>query len=113
DVIADSAMQSLGLYSFRRRLAQLFRISQVRLENLPQHFTGPPIYVGDARIVINVLVQEFSQIAIRLEQIIAVTNQVRWLLARFVSTFDTPICNGFCTGRDHIAYFRVDNISND
>ena len=77
-------MQSLNFNSFCRRLAQLVRIRQVRLEDLPQHFAGPPINLGDARILINVLVQEFSQIAIRLEQIIAVTNQGCWLLARFV-----------------------------
>ena len=84
DVIAHGAMQSLGRNSLRRRLAQHGRIRQVRLENLPQHFAGAPIHFGDARIVINVLVQEFSQIAIRLEQIIAVTNQGHWLLACLV-----------------------------
>ncbi len=53
-------MQSLGFNSFCRRLAQLVRIRQVRLENLLQHFAGAPIYFRDAWIVVDVLVQELS-----------------------------------------------------
>ena len=68
-------MQSLGLNSFRRRLTQFVRIGQIHLENLAKHFACTSIHFRDARIIINVLVQKFSQIAIRLEQIIAITNQ--------------------------------------
>ena len=60
-------MQSLGLNPFRRRLTQFIRIRQVRLEYLPKHFACAPIHFRNTRIVINVLIQEFSQIAIRLE----------------------------------------------
>ena len=78
-------MQSFRLNSFRRVSPSLSGSDQIRLENLPQHFAGAPIYFGDPRMVINVLVQEFSQMRDSPgNQIIAVANQGRWLLARFV-----------------------------
>jgi len=65
-------------------------------------------YFGDARIVINVSgTGIFRKIAIRLEQIITVTNQGALAAGALrPELLHGRICNGFCTGRDQIAYFR-------
>src|SRR5206468_6372202 len=70
DVIAYRAMQSLPFNESRRAVAEPVGIEKVYFENASQHFSRTSLQVGHTRVIINILIQEFPEGAIRFGQFI-------------------------------------------
>ena len=77
-------MQSLFLDTSHRAFAQLVGIGKVRYKNASQHLASALIHFRDARMVINILIQEFSERTIRRRQFVTVTNKRHGLTAHIV-----------------------------
>ena len=86
DVIAYRAMQSFPFNASQRPFAEPVGINKVRFENASQHFARTPVHLGHTRVIINILIQEFPEGAIRFGEFIAVVNQRDGLSAHLVCT---------------------------
>ena len=77
-------MQSLPFNASRRAVAEPVGIEKVCFENASQHFACTPVHLGHTWVIINILIQEFPEGAIRFDQFIAIANQRNRLPANLV-----------------------------
>ena len=113
NVIAYRAMQSFPFDAFRRAFAEAVGINKVRFENASQHSARTPVHLGHRRVIINMLIQEFPEGAIRFDQSVAVANQRNGLSAHLVWTLHAGISDRLCACRNHVVHFVIDDVSND